>query len=192
MNEIWKNISGYEGYYQISSLGEVRGLERKVKSSRSTSGYRTVKSKIIKARIDKYGYKTVILRKNNKDQHFTIHRLVATHFIENPSNLPSINHKDENKLNNIYTNLEWCTVGYNNLYNDRQNKIVSILRSKDFGNPKVVQINLLTGESKVYKSLHEASTKTGFSRQEISKCCRKIRTSYHDCKWEFISSTTIP
>lgn len=123
MKEIWKDIKGYEGYYKISNKGRVLSTKRKVKSTRSNTGYRIVNERILKTRIDKYGYVTVILRKFNTDKHFTIHRLVALAFISNPNDYPSINHIDENKLNNIPSNLEWCTVKYNNLYNNRQQQI---------------------------------------------------------------------
>lgn len=193
LNEIWKDIPGYQGYYQISSLGKVKSLKRLVNSSKSAIGLRIVGERILKTRIDKYGYETVILRKNNKDKHYTIHRLVASVFLDNPDNLPSINHKDLNKLNNYYLNLEWCSTDYNNKYAGRQDLINAILRNKVFGNPQIKQINLETNEALVFKSLHEASKATGYSRQEISRCCRKLRGPYKNCCWEFInSSTTIP
>lgn len=98
-----------------------------------------------------------------------------------------------NKLNNYYLNLEWCSTDYNNKYAGRQDLINAILRNKVFGNPQIKQINLETNEALVFKSLHEASKATGYSRQEISRCCRKLRGPYKNCCWEFInSSTTIP
>ena len=101
MNEIWKDIVGYEGLYQVSNLGNVKRInffkkERFVIPCSKGSGYLYVS-----------------LSKNNKQKNFYIHRLVATAFIENPDNLPVINHKDENRSNNIVDNLEWCTQKYN-------------------------------------------------------------------------------
>lgn len=186
MNEMWEDIVGFEGYYQISSFGRVKGLERFVNSARSSSGKRKVSEKLIRTRIDRYGYDTVILRKDNKNTHFTIHRLVANAFLKNPNNYPCVNHKDENKLNNYYENLEWCTVDYNNKYNGRQDKIHKILRTRDFGNPQIMQINLLNNQTTIYTSIHDACRKTGFSRQEISKCCRNLRGPYHNSTWHFI------
>lgn len=186
IEEIWKDIIGFEGYYQISSTGRVKSLQRLVKSARSSFGYRTVHERFLATTIDKYGYETVRLHKEGKTFPYTIHRLVALHFVNNPDQLPSINHIDENKLNNHYTNLEWCTVKYNNTFNYRQEKINELLRLKDWRNPKVLSINLEDGSEVVYKGLRDAMRHTGFVRQEISKCCRGLRPSYNGFVWKFL------
>jgi hypothetical protein len=115
MEEIWKDIKGYEGYYQVSNLGRVKSVARVIQ--RKSKPY-TVKEKILKARPDKDGYKYLVLCVNCKTKTTSIHRLVAQAFIPNPDNLPCINHKDENPANNNVENLEWCTYSYNNTYND--------------------------------------------------------------------------
>ena len=91
----------------------------KVKSLKKRAGNSLRKEKILKTYIDKYGYAYVVLCKNNKTHLATIHRLVAEAFIPNYNNLPQINHKDENKLNNNINNLEWCTCKYNINYGTR-------------------------------------------------------------------------
>ena len=101
--ELWKWIPGWEGLYMVSTHGRVKSLKHN-------------KSKILKPWIDKDGYKRVRLCKNGKCKTYGIHRLVAMAFIPNPHNYPIINHKDENKTNNQYTNLEWCTIQYNSNY----------------------------------------------------------------------------
>lgn len=115
MKEIWKDIEGYERYYQVSNLGRVKSLARIVK--RKFNNY-TVRERILKARPDKDGYKYLVLCISCKAKTFQVHRLVANAFIPNPDNLPCINHKDENPSNNCVENLEWCTYSYNNTYND--------------------------------------------------------------------------
>jgi hypothetical protein len=95
-------------------------------------------------------------------------------------------HIDENKLNNHYTNLEWCTVKYNNTFNHRQEKINELLRLKNWGNPKVLSISLEDGSETLYKGLRDAARQTGFVRQEISKCCRGLRPSYNGFIWKFL------
>lgn len=115
MEEIWKDIKGYEGYYQVSNLGRVKSVARVIQ--RKSKPY-TVKEKILKARPDKDGYRYLVLCVNCKTKTTSIHRLVAQTFIPNPDNLPCINHKDENPANNNVENLEWCTYSYNNTYND--------------------------------------------------------------------------
>lgn len=91
--EIWKDIDGFEGKYQVSSWGRVR----------NKSGI------IVHATLNKKGYLRVWLYKKGKYLKPRVHRLVATAFIPNPYNLPQVNHKDGNKQNNSYTNLEWVT-----------------------------------------------------------------------------------
>lgn len=106
MNEIWKDIEGYEGLYQVSSMGRVRGLKRFSYRKDGSRPYpRAVKIKAIQKSIS--GYSMVQLWKNGKSKFCTAHRLVALAFIPNPKNLPQVNHKDLNKENNCVSNLEW-------------------------------------------------------------------------------------
>lgn len=110
MNEIWKDIDGYNGLYQISNLGRVKSLGRRGKGC-------SLEDRILKPMINKDGYHLVNLKDiNHVAKWFTVHRLVALHFIPNPDNYKEINHKDEIKGNNIVTNLEWCTREYNVSY----------------------------------------------------------------------------
>lgn len=185
MIEIWKDIKGFEGYYQISNLGNIKGLDRKVKSKRSKSGFRIVKSKLISTHINKYGYVSVRLRKEGKTKAFTIHRLVAIAFIPNPNNYPSINHIDENKLNNNVQNLEWCTVKYNNLYNNRQNKINIKLQLTNKNSKAVLQYTLDGKFLKEFISIRDAARKTGISRSVIKNCCSGILKTGKGFVWKF-------
>lgn len=105
MIETFKDIVGYEGYYEISNLGNVR--------STSYKGTR-----ILKPSITKRGYLNVILCVNQRKEHKLVHRLVAEAFLENPNNFKTVNHKDENKLNNTVENLEWLSQENNNRYSN--------------------------------------------------------------------------
>lgn len=107
MEEIWKDIEGYEGLYQISNLGRVWSVRKEI--------YR--KPCIVS------NYYGVSLTKDGHYDTFSIHRLVAEAFIPNPLNLPQVNHIDEDKLNNRADNLEWCTAKYNCNYGGRNSKI---------------------------------------------------------------------
>lgn len=109
MKEIWKDVKGYEGLYQVSSLG-------RVKSFRQWARAHKPQEYILKPSLITSGYHVVTLYKNSKREKFQVHRLVANTFIPNPEKLPCVNHKDENKLNNAADNLEWCTYTYNNNY----------------------------------------------------------------------------
>lgn len=91
---IWKDIIGYEGLYKISNRGKVFSLKSML---------------FLKGNVDRYGYLHYLLSCRSERKHHTAHRLVAIHFIDNPNNLPQVNHKDGNKLNNKVKNLEWVT-----------------------------------------------------------------------------------
>lgn len=137
LNEIWKDIKGYEGLYQVSNFGRVRCLERLTKNKWGNY-YR--KSIILKPLVLSKGYLGVRLYDSNKNvRTLRIHRLVAEAFISNPYNYPQVNHKDEDKTNNCVVNLEWCTCEYNNNYGTRNQRISYCFFNKR--NKKKVQSN---------------------------------------------------
>ena len=108
MEEMWKDIVGYEGLYQVSNEGNVRTTKRQ-----------GTKGGLLKISVsDKYAakYCYVRLHKNCGEKSFWVHRLVAEAFIPNPDGLHQVNHKDQNPSNNMVDNLEWCTVEYNMNY----------------------------------------------------------------------------
>ncbi len=105
--EVWKDIVGYEGYYQISSDGRVKSLRRIV--IRINGVPQTWLERILDQTINKKGYPMISLSKAQVQRTFPVHRLVAKAFICNPDNKPEVNHKDWNKRNNRFDNLEWVT-----------------------------------------------------------------------------------
>jgi len=109
--EEWLDIKGFERYYQVSNKGRVRSLDRVLLKNNGHTERR--RGQIMSQMIDKDGYLTVGLRKDNKKTTYGVHRLVAKAFIPNSDNLPEVNHKDEVKSNNKVDNLEWCTTLYN-------------------------------------------------------------------------------
>lgn len=115
--EIWKDIPGYEGRYQASNTGQIKALARKRKNGIVSD------ERILKQQTWPLGYKKVTLC-NDDNAHKTlfVHRLIALTFIDNPNNLPFVNHKDENGSNNHVENLEWCTQTYNANYGHRLEK----------------------------------------------------------------------
>ena len=104
--EIWKDIKGYEGLYQVSNLGNIKSMERFCVHK---YGEMLRKERLLKKQIDKDGYETIFLRKNNKPKNMKVHRLVAEAFIEKHKGKNIVNHKDSVRNNNYYKNLEWCT-----------------------------------------------------------------------------------
>jgi len=109
MNEIWKEISGLEGLYEISNLGNIRAMERSMPYNKHKNFFMTKKGKILKIGKNRKGYAQTRLRKDGEYLNVKIHRLVANAFIPNPKNKPQVNHKDGNKANNAIENLEWVT-----------------------------------------------------------------------------------
>ena len=126
MAEIWKEITGYEGLYQVSNLGNVRRIGHLETNKNGIQ--RTLKDKNLKPKVDGKGYVHVILFNHNKRKTIRIHRLVAEMFIPNPNNYPQVNHKDEDKQNNKVDNLEWCTNKYNSNYGNRCQNISKTIR----------------------------------------------------------------
>lgn len=113
--EEWRDIEGYEGYYQVSNLGRVKSLARAVKKQWFL---KHIRERIMRPGLEDKGYQIVVLRINNSRQTIRVHKLVAQAFIPNPNNLPQVNHKDCNRSNNRVDNLEWCTAAYNVTYAD--------------------------------------------------------------------------
>lgn len=160
MKEIWKDIEGYEGLYQISSFGRIKSLKRLGEDGRQ------LPEKILKTS-NSHGYRSIVLRKNGKSWTYSVHRLVGKTFVPNPENKPCINHKDENRKNNHADNLEWVTQKENANYGTR-NK-----RSGDKHGKRVIQFDLNGKEIRRWISAAEAGRHYGRSRITIGGACRK-------------------
>ena len=106
--EIWKDIEGFEGMYQVSNMGNVKSLKRTVWNS-GKGCYKTVAERILKVGKDRKGYLQVQLCQDGKGKSYKIHRLVATAFCENPHGFKEVNHIDGDKTNNCVDNLEFCS-----------------------------------------------------------------------------------
>ena len=172
MKEIWKDIEGYEKLYQVSNLGNVKSLN-----------YRhTGKEKLLKTAKDKDGYLRVGLYKDGKTKNCSVHRLVAFAFIPNPDNLPQVNHIDENKQNNISSNLEFCDAKYNINYGTH-NKRQSESRTNY---PKFSKQVLCVETGIIYPSLSQVEREFNFSKASISKCCLGKQQTCGNFHWRYI------
>lgn len=169
MNEIWKPIKGYEGLYEISNYGNVKSL-------RYHNGTQT---RLLKPRVNKYGYLQVglYLPKQKQPKTFTIHRLVATSFLDNKYNYNQVNHIDGNKTNNHVQNLEWCNSMLNNQHR------VYILKKSGFPLGKQVKC-IETGE--IYPSIRKAELQ--YKCCGLSKLLRgeKGHYTYAGLHWKLI------
>ena len=152
MGEIWKDIEGYEGLYQVSNLGRVKSLKYN-------------KERILKIANGTDGYKIVGLTYNSKRKTFKVHRLVAQAFIPNPNEYPQVNHKDEDKGNNKVDNLEWCDNKYNCNYGNH------IKNCTGHNKRKVI----CTTTNEKFNSIVEASEKYNIDAADIVHCCQHKR-----------------
>lgn len=172
MKEIWADIPGFEGLYQVSNTGNI-------KSFRKSTKYGCQPEYILKPNLSTNGYYQVTLYNGSKRQKFTVHRLVAICFIPNPDNLPQVNHKDENPLNNRSDNLEWCTAAYNNAYGTA--KLRSMLTRS-----KMVEQFLPDGQFLArYVCASIAEHITGISKNMIHECCNGSVKSACGYVWRY-------
>ena len=172
--EVWKDIEGYEGYYQVSNKGRVRSLDRFVAVSNKKYKNNTRKrmsGKVLSPHLYNHGfYPAISLCKDNKWRTKRIHRLVAEAFIPNPNNYPQINHIDGNKQNNCVENLEWCTDRYNKDH-AKENDLYN--HDPKVPTKSVVQLDKETNEYiNRFDSIVDAANKTGANQGRISGCCK--------------------
>ena len=158
--EQWKSIAGYEGLYEVSNLGRVKSLK-------------FGKEKFLKPFKIKKGYLLVHLCRNGKSKYFYVHRLVAEAFIPNPEGLSEVNHKDEDKTNNVVDNLEFCSRRYNINYGTHNERMVAALTNRQ-DKSKVVEASRFSDFREIclrFASTMEAG-RNGYSSSAVSKCCR--------------------
>lgn len=198
MKEIWRDIAGYEGLYQVSNYGRIKSLERLEKTVGAVRQRRR-RERILKE-TNIYGYRNVCLANNGYKRTVRVHRIVAKTFIPNPDGKLEVNHIDGNKANNRVDNLEWCTRKENSLHSVKvlgnkskieQLKPFQFKRGYECWNKIPVKC-VETGE--IFDSIVAATKAKNISRgaaDRISHCCsgkrcngKNIRTvgGYH---WEY-------
>lgn len=163
MCEIWKDIDGYVGLYQVSNLGRVKSLPHF--RNAGCSGYIT-SEKIIKPQILLNGYFQVCLHNDKQTKHYLIHRLVAQAFIPNPDKLPQVNHINEDKSDNRVENLEWCDNKYNINYG------TCIQRMKEKQSIPIIQLTKNGDIIRFWNSIAIASKTLNISKGNISACLK--------------------
>lgn len=165
INEQWKPIEGYPNY-EVSNLGRIKSLNYN----------HTNTEKLLKPQKDGCGYLFVSLCKDGKIKLSFVHRLVAQAFIENPNNLPQVNHKSEVKTENFVENLEWCNRKHNCNFGKRNEKIAEKL-TNGITSKKVYQYTPQGELIKIWGSTAECG-RNGFNYSNIASCCRgKLKTS---------------
>lgn len=177
----WKKVKGYEEQYLINNDGEV---------------YSLLSNKVLKPNYMTTGYLSVELFKNGKRKRCSIHRLVAEAFIDNPDNLPCVNHKDENKQNNNVENLEWCTYKYNSNYGTckekiKKNRVISdklrnSIRATGLKNAKpVIQLTKDNVVINRFDSIMKAAEALNIDHGHISSVCKNKRKTAGGYKWKY-------
>lgn len=174
-NEIWKDVVGFEGLYQVSNLGRIKSLSKNV-------GFYFRKEKILSNCYQNNGYLVVNLSKKTEVSRKSIHRLVAQAFIPNPERKAQVNHKDGNKQNNCVSNLEWCTDSENkrHAFKTGLNKHTPPIRiGKENGSSKsVIQYDCSMSFVKKWDCIMEASKNNRIDNSSITKCCKgKLKTA---------------
>lgn len=175
MEEIWKPIEDYDGYY-ISNYGRVKSYKvdkingKIMKPCKSTKGY-------LQIDISLDG------RKREHRVHLAVHRLVARAFIPNPDNLPQVNHKDENKENNVVSNLEWCDAKYNCNYGNHIENVANALRVDIYSVDQDGNIEYFHGVREAGRLLGKG--KNGYLH--ISKVLKGKRKTAYGRKWFYLN-----
>jgi hypothetical protein len=188
--EIWRDIAGYEGFYQVSNFGRVLSLARV-----DITGH-PVKERILRHADRKRRYRQVALCKDGQRKDCLVPRLVATAFIPNPCDLPEVNHKDEYTCNDYADNLEWCTKKYNMNYgtaierrvrNTDQQAKVRHTDYKAMGAKRakpIKSVEVSTGEETVFASTHDAE-RAGFDRSHILNCLKGKYQQHKGYTWQY-------
>lgn len=175
MVEIWKDVKGYEGLYQVSNMGNVRSLH---KSGAHMKNIATQKMP--------NGYLTVHLSKNGKASRIGIHRLVALAFLEKIEGCTQVNHINENKEDNRADNLEWCSQKYNNSYGTRIDRVSQTqLKNKKRAIP-ILQLSLDGKPIKVWDGGgKDIQRQTGYNQAYIWRCCNNINKTAYGFLWKY-------
>ena len=165
--EIWKDVVGYEGYYQVSNLGRVKSLN-----------YRgSKKEKILATNLERTGYVRTHLCKEGQHKTIRIHRLVAEAFLPNPDNKGCIDHINTNRADNRVENLRWVT------HEENCNNDLTRKNGKRNGVSKKV---ICVETNKIYNSIMEVERELGLLHSDICKCCKGTRITVGGFHWEYI------
>lgn len=181
--EIWKPIPGFEGYYEASNLGRIRGVDRVVERQRHAP--LNIKGKIL-TQFSKPGKGTkdrfqVNMCKNGKAYSKLVSRLVASAFLPNPNNYEQVNHKDENPANNNVDNLEWCTNEYNHNYGTRNQRQAEKLM-------KPVNMYTLNHDFiKQYNNIKSAAEDIDGDPSAITKVCKGKNKTHKNYLFEYVN-----
>lgn len=176
MQEVWKPVKGFEGIYEVSTFGCVRGIERKIICKNGSP--KTIKAKILNPKISNSGYFEVNLHCLNKQKMRYVHRLVAEAFIPNPENKEEVNHIDENKTNNRAENLEWVTRVENAHHGTGEKRRVDKYKKRVYQYTK-------DGEFIKEWDCSVSCAAEGFSPCNVRRCCHGLYSQHKGFRWSY-------
>ena len=184
--EIWENIIGYEGLYQVSSLGNIKSIARIV--AHQKKGNQFYSGRMLKSETSNCGYKRIQLCKSNLAKPYSIHRIVALTFIPNPNSYPQVNHIDGNKGNNYIDNLEWCNASENQIHyiklTNHKNKYLGKFNEDHPASKIVNQYDLNGNFLKQWASTLDAG-RNGYNSNGISQCANGDYKSSNGYLWRY-------
>lgn len=178
--EVWKDIPGYEGLYQVSNMGRVKSLER---TKDNNGGKVAIPERIMRTSVDTVGYSIVCLTKDGKRKTHKIHRLVGMAFVPNPENKQEINHKDGDKRNNCAVNLEWST-RLENMHHAYATGLACGVKN-NATSTAVRQYDKNMNFVAEYPSVSEAERITGIKQSNICYCCQNKRLTAGGYIWKY-------
>ena len=171
--EIWKDIPGFEGWYQASNKGRIKSVNRKV-NYKNKGPIRTSLAHILNPKLSNKGYLEVVLAVNGKLYYKRVHQLVALTFIDNPNNYPYINHINEIKTDNRVCNLEWCSPKQNN--------------DAYYGKKLIGQYDLNDNLIAVHTIYENAGKSVGGNKHGVYRCCKGYLKTYKGFVWKLLKN----
>lgn len=185
--EVWKDIKGYEGLYQVSNLGKVRSLDRyKYTNGRYGKMKAKIKGRLLKPCINHDGYEEIVLSKDGKSKMYRLHRIVAETFIINQYEKLQVNHINGNKIDNRSVNLEWTTPK-ENIEHALDNKLMKPVKGREhYMAKKIGKYNFKNELVETYETIQEASKKNNILATSIINCLKRRTKTSGGYIWNYL------